>query len=107
MTLEIEKLIDECEWRGLRLEPRGGQLLVAPQEKATPSLVEQLRQHKQEIIASLEQRRRTIWLHTAKQILCGEFVGCNAATRLKLNAGLRSVPHPSCRRALKRLQSEK
>jgi hypothetical protein len=44
------------------------------------------------------------WLHAAKQVLAGEFDGAEDSMREALTIGLRSIPHPDCRRALERLQ---
>ena len=47
---------------------------------------------------------QTAWLPVARQILDGEFDGCDRSTRESLSIGLRAVAHPLCRRALERLQ---
>jgi hypothetical protein len=43
------------------------------------------------------------WLHVAKQIIAGEFDGCDSSTSESLRTGLRSILHPACQRALARL----
>jgi hypothetical protein len=45
------------------------------------------------------------WLPVARQVLDGEFEGCDRSTRESLTIGLRSIPHPHCQQALIRLQS--
>lgn len=40
------------------------------------------------------------WIHTARQILAGEFIGADRATREALIIGLESIAHPICRKAL-------
>ena len=43
------------------------------------------------------------WLPVARQILAGEFEGCDRSTVQSLVIGLRSIQHPDCQRALERL----
>ena len=43
------------------------------------------------------------WLHIARQVLAGEFVGADRSTVESLSIGLRGVPHGLCRQALARL----
>jgi|GEM_PF-1386284 hypothetical protein len=45
------------------------------------------------------------WLHVAKQILAGEFVGADSSTVASLTIGLRSITHPLCQQALCWLKS--
>jgi hypothetical protein len=47
------------------------------------------------------------WLPVARQVLAGEFDGCDRSTRESLTIGLRSIQHPDCRRALDRLRAAK
>jgi len=95
------KLINQCKQLGIRLEPSGSALQVKGAQKASPELIEELRRHKLEIIATLESKRKGSWLHVAWQVLCGEFTGCDSSTRKNLTIGLRSINHPRCREALK------
>lgn len=44
------------------------------------------------------------WLHTARQVLAGEWEGADDSTCESLTIGLRSIPHPDCREALARLR---
>lgn len=48
-----------------------------------------------------------VWLHIARQILAGEFYGCDRSTHESLTIGLRSIRHPDCQRALERLHRNK
>lgn len=100
--MTAQKLIVECNQRGITLEPRGHLLNVTPAQATTPELVKQLRRHKPEIIAIL-QSKRNAWLHVAYQVLCGEFDGCDNSTCKKLTAGLLGVRHLRCQDALKYL----
>jgi len=94
---------------GLRLEPRGDKLAVIPANRCPPDFADVLRQHKGELLVLLEARVDGLtpdcapWLHTAKQILAGEFDGADHSTRASLKIGLRSIPHRVCREALKRI----
>ena len=47
------------------------------------------------------------WLPVARQILAGEFDGADGSTQESLTIGLRSIPHPDCRRALDKLSAAK
>jgi hypothetical protein len=44
------------------------------------------------------------WLHIARQVLAGEFDGCDKSTRESITIGLRSIMHPVCKTALARLK---
>ena len=44
------------------------------------------------------------WLVVARQILAGEFDGCDRSMAQSLTFGLRSIQHPACREALARLR---
>ena len=43
------------------------------------------------------------WLHVARQVLVGEFDGCDRSTAQSLTIGLRHIEHPLCREALESL----
>lgn len=43
------------------------------------------------------------WLGVARQVLAGEFDGCDRSTGQSLTIGLRGINHPLCRQALARL----
>jgi hypothetical protein len=97
---------------GLRLEPRGGdKLAVIPGNRCPKDFADVLREHKRELLALLESPSAGLrpdeipWLHVARQVLAGEFVGCDSSTRESLTIGLRSIPHPLCHCALEWLQS--
>ncbi len=103
------ELYREAARHGLRLEPRGDKLAVIPGDRVPPGFADTLRQHKQEILSLLEGQAAGLapdcapWLHVARQVLAGEFVGMDGSTRQSLIVGLRSIPHPLCVRALARL----
>jgi len=99
----IEQVIQECERRGIALEHGGDKLLVTPFEATTPALVKKLRAHKFEILSALESRRKDAAIHLSKQILCGEFDGCDASTQRRLTLVLCSFASPLTRRALEHL----
>ena len=93
---------------GLKLEPEGNRLLVY-RDRCPADFADVLRQHKREIMALLEGKAYRLpadeaaWLYTARQILAGEFDGCDRSTCESLTIGLRSVGHSLARRALERL----
>jgi len=102
----------EATRRGLHLEPRaGGHLAVSPPDLCTPDFVDLLRHHKRELLDLLEANRHALppdcapWLHVARQVLAGEFDGCDRSTAQSLTIGLRGINHPRCREALARLQT--
>lgn len=90
---------------GLTLEPNGDRLLVYG-ENCPPEFADVLRQHKGELLAFLEARDANLtpdcapWLHIARQVLSGEWDGCDGSTADSLIIGLEGVPHPLCHRAL-------
>lgn len=102
----------EATRRGLRLEPAGDNLAVYPRGRCPPDFADTLRQHKAELLNWLEARAANLpadcapWLHVARQVLAGEFDGCDRSTRESLTIGLGSIAHPACRQALKRLQTD-
>ncbi|MHB8521012.1 MAG: TubC N-terminal docking domain-related protein [Limisphaerales bacterium] len=104
-----EDICTEATRRGLRLEPRGEKLAVSPAGLCPPEFADILRQHKAELLAFLAGEAANLppdqrpWLHVARQILAGEFAGCDRSTRESLTIGLRSIRHPTCREALARL----
>ncbi len=103
------ELYHEAARRGLRLEPRGGKLAVIPGDRVPPDFADVLRQHKGELLNWLEARAAGLapdcapWLHVAKQILAGEFVGADSYTVASLTIGLKNIRHPLCQQALARL----
>lgn len=105
------ELCHEAARRGLRLEPRGDKLAVIPANRCPPEFADTLRAHKGELLSWLEARLDGLsadcvpWLHVARQILEGQFDGCDPSTRESLTIGLRSIAHPACRRALERLRT--
>jgi hypothetical protein len=101
----------EATRRGLRLEREGDKLAVTPAKQCPPDFADVLRQHKGELLNWLEARAAGLapdcapWLHVARQILAGEFDGCDNSTRESLTIGLRSIAHPLARRSLGKLNS--
>ena len=91
---------------GLRLEPRGDKLAVIPAKLCPPDFADILRQHKHELLDWLETRDTQLppdcvpWLHVARQVLAGEFVGADSSTVASLTIGLRGIRHPLCKQAL-------
>ena len=111
MTAKI--LINRAAELGLRLESRGDKLAVIPAKRCPPDFADVLRQHKGELLDLLETQTFNLtpdcaaWLHVARQILAGEFIGADNSTVTSLTIGLRSILHPLCQRALERLPKRK
>ena len=107
--MTTEELYHEATKRGLRLESAGDKLAVIPAKRCPPDFAAVLREHKRELLDWLETKGAQLppdcvpWLHVARQVLAGEFVGADSSTLASLTIGLRSIPHPSCKQALARL----
>jgi hypothetical protein len=107
--MTAQEIYLEATRRGLRLEPAGDKLAVIPAKLCPPDFADVLRQHKGELLNWLEARAAGIapdcaaWLHIARQILAGEFDGCDNSTRESLTIGLRSISHPLANRSLEKL----
>lgn len=103
------ELYREATRRGLRLEPHGDKLRVTPARLCPPEFADVLRQHKRELLNLLDTAVPGLpgdcvpWLHVARQVLAGEFEGANRSTVESLTIGLRSIKHPLCLQAMKRL----
>ncbi len=95
---------------GLKLKPKGDRLLVYG-DRCPADFADVLRRHKGELLALLEGEAcrlppdQAVWLYTARQILAGEFDGCDRSTRESLTIGLRSIEHPLARRAFECFQT--
>ena len=83
-----------------------------PKGKCPPDFADVLRRHKGELLSWLEGRAAGLredeipWLHTARQVLEGEFEGADRSTCESVTFGLRSIQHPDCQRAFERLASQ-
>lgn len=112
MTSPLE-IMDAVAQVGGRLEPAGDRLRMLLPADCSPALKDVIRQHKRELLNWLEARSAGLapdcapWLHVARQVLAGEFDGCNNSTRNSLTIGLRSIPHPVCQRAMKALRANR
>lgn len=109
--MTVQEIYREAIQRGLRLEPAGDKLAVIPAKRCPPDFADVLRQHKGELLNWLETRAAGLapdcapWLHVARQVLAGEFDGCDNSTRESLTIGLRSIAHPLARHSLEKLKS--
>ena len=97
---------------GLRLEPRGDKLVVIPASRCTPELLNEIREHKAELLAMAKDRRESRlpddclpWINIARQIMDGEFHGSDGTTIESLTIGVRSIDHPLCKRAMEMLDT--
>jgi len=106
---EAKNILTHCRRSGLRLWRVNDQVAVAPGSLCPPGLLATLRMHKKALLDLLEAEEvclcpdKVPWVHVARQILAGEFDGCDGSTRESLTIGLRNIPHPFCQRALERL----
>ncbi len=105
--VEIMRAVAEV---GGRLEPVGDKLRVLLPADCSPELKDVICQHKGELLDLLEAKSANLtpdcapWLHVARQILAGEFDGCDDSTRESLTIGLRSIAHPLAQRSLEKLK---
>jgi sugar phosphate isomerase/epimerase len=101
----LDEILCEAERLGvgIALAP-DNHLEIFPAAKVPRDFLAAIRERKGELRTFLESRAP--WLHTAKQILLGEFDGASRATRERLVRGLRDIPHPQARSAMARLQHE-
>jgi len=103
-------ILQNVRQAGGRLECAGDKLRVLLPADCSPALKAAIRQYKCELLdflnANISGNEINIlpWLHTAKQILAGEFEGLlNKSVRRTLEIGLRNISHPQCQQALQQL----
>ena len=103
-------ILQSVRQAGGRLECAGDKLRVLLPADCPPALKAAIRQHKGELLdllnANVANKEFKIlpWLHTAKQILAGEFEGLlDKSVQKTLEIGLRSISHPLSQRALQQL----
>jgi len=106
---DVQTILTRAQRLGLHLEVEGERIAIAPARLCPPELLATIREHKPEVMSLLEAQTYYLppdcapWLHVAKQVLAGEFQGCDSSTSESLRIGLRSVTHPICKQALARL----
>lgn len=111
MTASAIELLAAARHAGLTLKPKGDRLSVIPASKLTPELASQLRAAKPQVLAILEAEAAGLhpscgpWLHTAKQIMLGEFDGGDRSTLKSLWYGVRGIGQPACQAARLRLET--
>lgn len=104
-------LLHTCRKLGVSFQPRGDGLAVRPANRATPELLLQLRAHKDALLLLLEAEAALLpqdcapWIHTARQVMAGEFAGGDRSLLDALHIGLRNIAHPVCRQARARLET--
>ncbi len=102
-------LVEEAPAWGVKLQRRGDKLTVSPASKCPPDFKALLRENKPEILSLLEAKDDGLapdcapWLHVARQVLAGEFDGCDSSVRESIFIGLRSIDHVLCRHAVEKL----
>lgn len=103
-------IIKRAEALGVTLHATGNRLVIWPAGRCPPALLRAMQAHKPALIALLRQRRAVLrpdqlpWLHTAWQILGGEFEDADRDTVKMLTITLRGIRHPLCQQALAHLQ---
>ena len=104
---QTQTLIQECERRGVTLEPHGDKLWIGPEENTTPELVERIRQRKFEIIGSFEAKQRAAFTHLIAWLVTqGDFDAVGRGARIALMNEMNRCEHPLCLRAYTRLHLE-
>jgi hypothetical protein len=100
-----QEIFLEASRLGLGIELAGdGFLDVFPADRVTPDFLVAVRRHKLEIISVLEARRRASFVHLARQVIQGEFDGCERGVRIALMNDLnRYNKHRLCLRAFSML----
>ena len=89
-------LIHECRRRGATLRRDGYGLEIQRPSLLTAGLIRALKANKPAVLAILE----TETIHTAVQVLTGEFVGASLEMMESIRVTLRASRHPICIRAL-------
>jgi len=105
------EILARCRAAGLTLRPVAGKIEVRPARRASPELLAAIRHHKPAILIMLEAEAAQLapdcapWLHTARQIVAGEFDGGDRATLESVLIGVRNIAHPGCQQARARLET--
>jgi hypothetical protein len=103
------EILHRCRAAGLTLRRNGDRLDIRPARLVTPELLARIRAAKPVLLDLLEAESARLapdcapWLHVAKQILSGEFVGADRCLLESLLIGVRNIPHPLCQHARARL----
>lgn len=107
---DVQAILTRARKLGLRLVVEGERIAISPARHCPPDLLTEFREHKPAVMALLTEGQTAglasdciPWLHVARQILAGEFEGCDDSTRASLVIGLRNIRHPLCVQALARL----
>lgn len=109
----VQAILARARTLGLTLCVEGDRIAIAPARLCPPDLLAEVRDYKPAVMALLEAKSanlapdRAPWLYVARQIFAGEFDGADGSTLESLNIGLRSIPHPACRRALERITAKR
>jgi hypothetical protein len=112
MTIPQILLNEARERWGLRVTRRDDRIIFNPRGRCPQDLKNLFRDYKPEIMRLLEDEQAMLgpdcapWLHVARQVLEGEFDSADGSTRESVTIGLRSIAHPDCQSALKRLAAK-
>lgn len=101
-------ILSRCHRLGLSLWAEGDRIGIAPKKSIPPGLLDEIRAAKPDVLALVRDGEALTpdqlpWLHVARQVLAGEFDGCDRSMRESVVIGLRSIPHPLAWRALELL----
>lgn len=108
-------VLNRCQSLGIAIRVKGEHLALSPAGRATPDLVAEIKAAKPLLMAILDpkliylQPDQRPWVHTARQILSGEFDGPFAvwggSMIESLLIGVRGIHHPDCQAARVKLET--
>jgi len=99
-------ILARCRLAGLRVWRDGDGLAIAPARSCPPDLLAQIRAAKPQLLDWLDAQASDLpadeipWLHIARQVLAGEFDGCDRSTAASLRIGLRALARRGIRLGL-------
>ncbi len=98
-------ILARCRLAGLHVWRDGDGLAIAPARRCPPELLAEIRAAKPQLLDWLDARASELpadeipWLHIARQVLAGEFAGCDRSTAASLRIGLRGLARRGIRLA--------
>jgi hypothetical protein len=98
-------ILTRCRLAGLRVWRDGDGLAIAPARRCPPELLAEIRAAKPQLLDWLDAHDielpadETPWLHISRQVLAGEFDGCDRSTAESLRIGLRALTRRGVRLA--------
>ncbi|MBM3846792.1 MAG: hypothetical protein FJ405_10990 [Verrucomicrobia bacterium] len=105
-------ILARCHRAGLRVWRNGSYISIAPARLCPPDLVESIRAAKPQLLKFLDEPGLQDltgdclpWVHTARQVLGGEFDHGDRSLLESLLIGVRNIPHPACWTARSKLET--